>query len=674
MHGQRRKERQCAAYDDMMKETMVRAGDVPLVQGHESVSGCAWHRRASSMEDEKRLSQHYGMSAVMARLLVSRGYGISDETDALWHGDGSWEDGVAWLDSMAYERFSLLPLVAQRCVEALSKGEKIGLFTDYDVDGACSAAILDHYLRRFCAHGIVRAVPERVREGFGPNAQRIEALRASGVRLLFVCDCGSADKAFWSPYTQDMDIIIFDHHRMHEDWGDGEDGCWVVNPHKREGTEPSSLAYRHACATVLCFMFVVVLSRLQRTIGQHASIGRMGRVVPSTRDMVGYTGFVALAIICDVVSMDRHHHRLVRLGLRVLNSACCGDITPPHETRPSLWGELYAGLCHLIRCARVGLPVDEETCAYVIGPCLNAGSRLGESRRALDMLVEGRASDAERLYHVNKRRKAMQAQWSARFMTEKKDNDCVLWDKACPIGILGLLASMRVSRFHRPSFVFGQREDGVWVGSCRSVRGVNVEAWLCEAVATGTLWRGGGHAMAGGMCARDEAQLRLFAHFIEEKWDRMAGVLAKPVLWVDGVMGGLVARHDRKKGHKKSETARIPVDFTLWDDMARLRPWGVDYPVPCFMFSSMTIESIRFFGDGQAHGACRLRSSMSLGHGEIEAVAFHCWQSGLGAFLKRYEGRAARFAGHVRCEMVAGMRRLRLHLVDAAPIESVQNR
>ena len=130
-------------------EKNVGGDDITLVRGEDSVSGCCWRRRETSLVLEKRLSQHYGMSAVVARLLASRGYGISDETHALLHGDDMWEEAMAWLDRMAkaYEGLVPLPQAAKRCLEGLCRQETIGIFTDYDVDGACAAAILVHALR-----------------------------------------------------------------------------------------------------------------------------------------------------------------------------------------------------------------------------------------------------------------------------------------------------------------------------------------------------------------------------------------------------------------------------------------------------------------------------------------------------------------------------------------------
>ena len=392
--------------------------------------------------------------------------------------------------------------------------------------------------------------------------------------MLLVLDCGSNAHALLGG-LDDKTVIIIDHHQLwRQDWGRG-DGCWLVNPHHQDITQDAP--YIDACAAVLAFLFVLQVNRCLRADSGGIDEARLCL----------YSGFVALAVVCDMVSMRADNYRLTREGLRVLNSQEAD--------------ECYGGVRALWRLCRRGGALDEEGIAFALGPRLNAGSRMGQSHYAFDVLMNGKDAQAkaESLDTLNQQRRSQQDEITQRL----KDNPAqVVWDKKGSqdsVGCVGLVAATLARSRHKPSFVFAQRQDGLWVGSARTgdaSGSCDVGAWVHEATEQGFLKGGGGHAAAAGMQAQDEDQLLAFRAFIDKKMQGYK-VRAAPLL-VDGVLG------------LPLEKGKPALNFALWQELEGLRPWGMGYAKPSFMLVWRCLGLRAIHGRGQTHAvslACTKR-------------------------------------------------------------------
>ncbi|MBC6444053.1 MAG: hypothetical protein GDA50_01280 [Alphaproteobacteria bacterium GM202ARS2] len=598
-----------------------------------SALGAPWHRRWCDENTERTMMQRYDLSTLAARVLTGRAVDgtLANDTDddSLDRLDGAGLDSTSETTGVPF-----MAQAAERIASAIKKGKRIGIITDYDVDGASAAAVLCHYLRdvadmQLDTH-IYVYVPDRLKEGFGPNENALAQLSADGVEVLFVLDCGSNAYALLGG-LDDKTVVIIDHHQLwRRDWGQGgeqEQGCWLVNPHNRDITEDKP--FIDACAAVLVFLFVLAVNRCLRAEGGGIDEARLRL----------YSGFVALAVVCDMVPMRAYNHRLAREGLRVLNSQEAQDC--------------YSGVRALWRLCQRGGALDEDGIAFALGPRLNAGSRMGQSRYAFEVMMGGQDAQAkaESLDTLNQHRRRVQEEATQRL---KDDPAAVVWDDKGAVGCIGLVAAARARMTHKPSFVFAPRSDGLWVGSARhsGQNGCDIGAWVHEATEQGVLKGGGGHAAAAGMQAQDIDQLRDFRQFIDKKMQDVTFAPA-PVL-VDGVLG------------LPLETNKPALNFALWQDLQRLRPWGRAYGQPHFMLCGVVLEYIRFMGEGK-HLSCRLRAHNGRG-GTVEGTVFDCHATPLGAFLEAKRGAIIDVVGVVACDSYGGYNRLRLQIEDARPV------
>ena len=192
-----------------------------------------------------------------------------------------------------------------RTIAAISNKEAIGIFGDYDVDGATSTAILGNYFREI-KHKTEIYIPDRKIEGYGPSKQGFEKLIAKGSKLIFTVDCGtlSFDTIEYSQ-KKNTDVLVLDHHQSELKL---PNAFSIVNPNRYD--DSSKLNY--LCAAGVCFMFLVALNKKLREIGWFKTINIQ------EPDLINYLDLVSLGTVCDVVPLVGLNRAIVTQGLEVL--------------------------------------------------------------------------------------------------------------------------------------------------------------------------------------------------------------------------------------------------------------------------------------------------------------------------------------------------------------------
>ncbi|MYF90160.1 MAG: single-stranded-DNA-specific exonuclease RecJ, partial [Boseongicola sp. SB0676_bin_33] len=235
--------------------------------------------------------------------------------------------------------FRDIDIVAGRLVRALADKERIAVFADYDVDGGASAALLLDWLEQL-GHDATLYVPDRIAEGYGPNPSAMR--RLAGSHGLIVCvDCGTHSFDAISA-AQETDVLVIDHHLASETLP-GAFG--IVNPSRQD----ESGDFAHLCAAAVTFIVLVEANRQLRAGGREG---------PDLMDMLD---LVALATIADVVPLQGVNRAIVRQGLHVMRA----------RKRP--------GLAALADVARLTAPPNAYHLGYILGPCVNAGGRIGRA-------------------------------------------------------------------------------------------------------------------------------------------------------------------------------------------------------------------------------------------------------------------------------------------------------
>ncbi len=505
---------------------------------------------------------------------------------------------------------------AERLVAAVLAGQRIAIFADYDVDGGASAALLLDWLRRQ-GRDATLYIPDRIDEGYGPNAPAIAAL--SQDHDLIVCvDCGTLSHEALAAAT--CDVIVLDHHQGAETL---PPVLAVVNPNRAD--EDGSLG--HLCAAGVVFLTLVRCNSLLRQ-GGHAQ-----------PDLIPLLDLVALATIADVAPLVGVNRAFVRQGLLIM----------ARRERP--------GLVALSDVARLDSAPNAFHLGFLLGPRINAGGRVGKADLGALCLscTDGRQAErlAAELDALNRDRRAIEAAVRDEALAQVEaraqaagDAGCVAWaaGEGWHPGVVGIVAARMKEATGLPSVVIGV-EGGIGKGSARSVPGVDLGRAIQRLAAEGLLLKGGGHAMAAGLSVAEAK--------IPEAMARLSQLLSREMAERPG-MGEL-----RISGLLDPAGATVE----LMQMLERAGPFGQAAPAPRFAFAEQLIDSAGTMGD--SHLRLRFRSP---GSPVLEAVAWSAMNGPLGPALLGAKGRRFHLAGKLELTQWGGRERVRLRLDDAAPV------
>jgi len=572
-----------------------------------SFSGRRWQFASCDEDKARALVNAYQLPLVIARLLVLRGVGEGEVPDYL----------NPTLKRLLPEPLSLKDMdkAVARVLAAIQNGEKIAVYGDYDVDGSCSAALLSSFLAQVSAAPRVY-VPDRMTEGYGPNAAALLKLKDEGISLVVTVDCGAGAMApLTAARDAGLDVVVLDHHATEQ----VPPAVAHVNPNA--GGDTSGLTY--VCAAGITFLFLVAFNRALRDAGWYAACPE-----PNLMDAIDLVG---LATVCDVVPLIGVNRAFVRTGLAKLSRL----------ERP--------GIAALARLGGATPPFTPHHLGFVFGPRINAGGRVGRCGLGVDLLtatdVDAANDFARALDSHNRERQALEklildeaiavaeSQAEAPFILVSGDG----WHP----GVVGIVAGRLKERFHKPAFVAGF-EGGLGRGSARSVPGINVGAMIRGAREAGVIDTGGGHAMAAGFGLIPE-QVEPFRDFLEEAFAEGGALESEPVA-IDAVVspGG--------------------AHMGLVRDLAQAGPYGAGNPEPLLAIPEANVA----FADVVGSNHVRLRLTGPDG-GRLDAIAFRVADTPLGQALLKARGGRIHAVGRLKAEEWNGQTRVQLHLEDAAP-------
>ena len=531
----------------------------------------------------------------MARLLAARGVGIEEAPHFL--------DPTLRALLPDPSRLIDMDAAADRLARAVRDGETVGVFGDYDVDGACSAALMSTVLRDLGCP-VLPYVPDRIAEGYGPNLAALQGLVARGATLIVCVDCGTAAGAVLEALAG-ADIVVLDHHTAE---GPPPRVVATVNPNRLDCTSGQKML----CATAVAFLAAIATVRNLRRAG-HFGAG-------SEPDLMSLLDLVALATVCDVMPLVGVNRALVAQGLRVM------------QRRDR------SGIAALLEVAAVRDKVSAMTLGFALGPRINAGGRIGEADLGLRLLLSDDPIDARAmaatLDGVNRQRQTVEAG----MLTQALDaaaaqlaagHAAVLvggpdWHP----GVVGIVAGRIKERFNRPALVAGIA-DGIAKGSGRSITGIDLGGAVIAARQSGLLATGGGHPMAAGF-SLSAARMDEFHAFLDT---RLAAAAAYPTA-AELVVEGSVA------------VAGCTLE--LAESLVRLAPFGNGNEEPVLALARCRIvraerigrelTTIRAFLEGEGGGP------------RLKAVMFRAKDGPLPVALLERGAAPLHVAGHLRAE------------------------
>jgi single-stranded-DNA-specific exonuclease len=567
------------------------------------------------------ISQRHGLPELLGRVIAARGIAVDDTPVFLDPTLKALMPDPSTLQGM--------DATAARLADAIVKREPIAIFGDYDVDGACSSALLARFL---AAHDLAARIyiPDRLFEGYGPNPQAIEMLAKDGAKLIVTVDCGTTSfEPLAVAKKVGVDVLVIDHHQADVRLPDVHA---VVNPNRQD--DLSGLG--HLCAAGVVFLVLVATSRELKRRKYYTA----DRPAP---DLLQLLDLVALATVCDVVPLQTLNRAYVVKGLQVMKARA------------------NAGLRALFDAASLDAAPSTYHLGYILGPRINAGGRIGDAGLgsrllSLDDPLEA-AKIAETLDRLNRERKAMETQMleeamaeADRRVDENPDLPLILvgsesWHK----GVVGLVASRLTERFHRPSCVIAWASDSgakmaEGTGSLRSVAGVDIGGAVRAAVAKGLLKKGGGHAMAAGLTVAREALAPLEAFLNDALKTTSRKARNSAALEIDGAL----------------TPAAVTPDFMSL--IERAGPYGQGNPQPRFVFPASRVKFAKVVGD--AHVRCALESSDGK---RIDGIAFRAAGQPLGEMLLGASGgMTVHVAGTLKRDTWGGREKIDLMIDDAA--------
>jgi single-stranded-DNA-specific exonuclease len=582
-----------------------------------SASGRRWRLRGVADDGATAaIATQLAVPEILARLLTQRGVGLAEAAQFLAPRLRDQLPDPAHLKDM--------DRAVERLVRAIRDGEKIVVYGDYDVDGATSAALL---LRFLAAVGVVGGlyVPDRMREGYGPNAPALRQLKDEGANLVITVDCGTtAHDALDAARVAGLDLIVIDHHVAEPLL---PHAVAVVNPNRFDEVS----AHGQLAAVGVAFLLAVAANRALRDAGWYRT-----RTEP---DLLQWLDLVALGTVCDVVPLTGLNRALVAQGLKVA----------ARRGNPGM-AALAAVAQSNGRCAAV----DAYQLGFVLGPRVNAGGRVGDADLGARLLSTDDATLAAEwalrldAYNIERREIEARTLVEAIELVERRNSSSPVLVFAAAEGwhpgVIGIVAARLRERYERPACVIALA-DGIGRGSGRSVPGLALGSAVIAARQAGLLINGGGHAMAAGFTVAADRLIEL-QEFLAARLDhgRDGTVMLTPELSIDAALSAEAAQSE------------------LIAQLDALAPFGSANPEPRFAFPMIRVDYVEPVGTGHL----RLRVSDALGGAQLSAIAFRAVETGVGKLLVEAKGRAVHLAGHLRRDTWRGGDAVQLLIDDAA--------
>ena len=576
-----------------------------------SVSGKNWLFKKFNSSDVTKFTENFSLTEIVAKLLSIRKKNI--------------DDIALFLDPKIK---NLLPnplhlkdmkSAIERTYKSIIKSELIGIFGDYDVDGASSTALLARYFLSI-NQKIQTYIPDRQTEGYGPNNLGFNNLISNGAKIIFTVDCGTLS---FGPinFAQklNVDVIVLDHHQSDVKL---PEACAIVNPNRYDDT--SELNY--LCAAGVCFVFLVALNKKLRDENWFKNNNI------NEPNILNFLDLVSLGTVCDVVPLIGLNRAIVKQGLKII------------KKRSNLGLKTLYDLCNI-----ESQPTTFDL-GFRLGPRINAGGRVGKASHGAELLI---SNDPEKTYQIaldldksNKERQAIELMLSEQINLEVKNyhNHPVLvmsgnnWHE----GIIGIVASRIKEKYNKPTILISLQQN-IGKGSARSVVGFDIGSQIIKAVQCGILQKGGGHKMAGGFILKKE-NIRTFRDFLIKNFEKSnINSSASTNLYLDSII------------------APSALNEVFFDEINCLAPFGSGNSEPKFVIENIKVISANIVGNNH------IKLVLSGKDGTVfKSLAWNAINTPLEPFLNNKNRKRINIAGKIHLNQWRGERKVEFMIEDIA--------
>jgi len=543
-----------------------------------SVSGKNWILRKFNQEEISYLKENFLLDEVTAKLLSIRNIKKKDINNFLNPSIKNFLPNPNSLLDM--EKSSL------RVIKSIKNKEKIGIFGDYDVDGATSTALLGRYFKELNLEYEIY-IPDRKTEGYGPSIKGFNELINNGVNLLFTVDCGTLSfEEIEFANNKKVDVIVLDHHQSEIKL---PKAFSIVNPNRLD--DKSDLQY--LCAAGVTFIFLVSLNKNLRLIEWF----KKNNI--EEPNLLNYLDLVSLGTVCDVVPLIGLNRAIVKQGLKILKSKknlglkTLLDICKI-ETRPSIY--------HL---------------GYVLGPRINAGGRVGKCSHGANLLLNSNPKEtfklAIELDQFNKERQMLEKNLLERILKKLrngvKDPVLIIEGDNLHEGVIGIVAARLKDKFNKPTIIIS-KNNNIGKASARSIVGFDIGSVILAATQKDILLKGGGHKMAGGFSIK-VSNIDKFKKFVFSKFKGINEDISSP-----------------KPLILDTEISSSAVNLEFYEKVNILSPFGSGNPEPKFFIKDLKSVNSKIVGEKHIKSVLVGSDGTSL-----KTIAFNAADNELGAYL-----------------------------------------
>ncbi len=580
-----------------------------------SLSGKSWILKQFNQEDLNFIKDNYSLDEITSKLLSIRKI--------------KKEEINSFLNPLI-KNFLPNPNIlvdmekaTSRTFQTILNGDKIGIFGDYDVDGATSTALLGNYLSELNLNYEIY-IPDRKKEGYGPSIKSFKELIEKGVKLIFTVDCGTLSfEAINFAKDNNIDVIVLDHHQSEIKL---PEAFSIINPNRFD--DNSDLKY--LCAAGVAFIFLVSLNRelkkkdwfLKNDIKEP--------------NLINYLDLVTLGTICDVVPLKGLNRAFVKQGLKIIKS------------------KKNLGIKTLLDICKIETNPTIYHLGFMLGPRINAGGRVGKCSHGANLLLGKNPKNsfklATELDQYNKERQILEKDLLQKILNETKDysKDPVLilsgnnWHE----GIIGIVAARLKDKFNKPVILISIEGD-TGKASARSIVGFDIGSIIISATQDNILLKGGGHKMAGGFSIKVQ-KIDEFKKFVFKKFTTINEDLSKEKpLFLDSII---------------SPSA---VNLEFFNKVSLLSPFGSGNPEPRFV-----IENVKTI-NGKIVGEKHIKSILVGKDGSsIKTIAFNAIGGDLGEYLLKKNNKLFNIAGKLSLNEWKGQSNVEFIIDDISVIKS----
>ena len=574
-----------------------------------SVSGKKWLFKNFNSSDVTKFSEDFSLTEMVAKLISIRKKNIDDIS--------------LFLDPKIKNllpnplRLKDMKNAVDRTYKSILQDELIGIFGDYDVDGASSTALLARYFLSINKK-VKTYIPNRQEEGYGPNKIGFKSLIDNGAKIIFTVDCGTLSfEPISLAQKLNVDVIVLDHHQSDTKL---PNACAVVNPNRYD--DSSGLNY--LCAAGVCFVFLVGLNKKLRDENWFKNNNI------KEPDIINFLDLVSLGTVCDVVPLVGLNRAIVKQGLKII------------KKRSNL------GLKTLYDLCEIESQPSAFDLGFRLGPRINAGGRVGKSSHGAELLI---SNDPKKTYQIaldleksNNERRSIELMLSEQINLEVKKyhNHPVLvmsgnnWHE----GIIGIVASRIKEKYNKPTLLISLNQD-IGKGSARSVIGFDIGSEIIKAVQCGILEKGGGHKMAGGFTLKKE-KIPTFRDFLFKNFEKSDANLSQDVnLYLDTIIS----------------PSALNVEF--FEEINSLAPFGSGNNEPKFMIENTKVISSNIVGNSH------IKLILSGKDGSVfKGIVWNGKNSPLEPFLNNKNKNRINIAGKIRLNEWRGEKKIEFAIED----------